>query len=95
MEWCMWWLQQQCGQQQRGQLFGVLVVVHSSPHGRCRARARNWAWLGSGQEVIWWSGPRRPAALAACDPSIKHHRVDRSRHHMHGSGRLAALSLRA
>ena len=27
MEWCMWWLQQQCGQQQRGQLFGVLVVV--------------------------------------------------------------------
>ena len=24
----MWWLQQQCGQQQRGQLFGVLVVVH-------------------------------------------------------------------
>ena len=27
MEWCMWWLQQQCGQHQRGQLFGVLVVV--------------------------------------------------------------------
>ena len=27
MEWCMWWLQQQCGQQQLGQLFGVLVVV--------------------------------------------------------------------
>ena len=28
MEWCMWWLQQQCGQQQRGQLFGVLWLVH-------------------------------------------------------------------
>ena len=27
MEWCKWWMQQQCGQQQRGQLFGVLVVV--------------------------------------------------------------------
>ena len=28
MEWWMWWLQQQCGQQQRGQLFGVLWLVH-------------------------------------------------------------------
>ena len=28
MEWCIWWLQQHGGQQQRGQLFGVLVVVH-------------------------------------------------------------------
>ena len=27
MEWWMWWLQQQCGQQQCGQLFGALVVV--------------------------------------------------------------------
>ena len=27
MEWCMWWLQQHGGQQQHGQLFGVLVVV--------------------------------------------------------------------
>ena len=27
MEWWMWWLQQQCGQQQRGQIFGVVVVV--------------------------------------------------------------------
>ena len=27
MEWWMWWLQQQCGQQQLGQLFRVLVVV--------------------------------------------------------------------
>ena len=27
MEWCMWWLQQQCGQQQRGQIFGVAMVV--------------------------------------------------------------------
>ena len=25
--WWMWWLQQQCGQQQRGQLFGVLLTV--------------------------------------------------------------------
>ena len=28
MEWWMWWLQQQCGQQQLGQLFGVLWLVH-------------------------------------------------------------------
>ena len=28
MEWCIWWLQQHGGQQQRGQLFSVLVVVH-------------------------------------------------------------------
>ena len=28
LEWCKWWLQQHGGQQQRGQLFGVLVVVH-------------------------------------------------------------------
>ena len=27
MEWWIWWLQQQCGQQQRGQLFDVLVMV--------------------------------------------------------------------
>ena len=27
LEWWMWWLQQQCGQQQRGQLFGVLLMV--------------------------------------------------------------------
>ena len=27
MEWCKWWMQQQCGQQQRGQLFGVLLMV--------------------------------------------------------------------
>ena len=27
VEWWMWWVQQQCGQQQRGQLFHVLVVV--------------------------------------------------------------------
>ena len=26
-EWWIWWLQQHGGQQQRGQLFGVLVVV--------------------------------------------------------------------
>ena len=25
--WSIWWLQQQCGQQQRGQLFSVIVVV--------------------------------------------------------------------
>ena len=25
--WWMWWLQQQCGQQQRGQLFGVLLMA--------------------------------------------------------------------
>ena len=38
--------------------------------GCCGARARNRGRLGSGQAIIWWSGPRRPAVLAACDPSI-------------------------
>ena len=28
LEWCMWWLQQHGGQQQYGQLFGVLCLVH-------------------------------------------------------------------
>ena len=27
LEWWMWWLQQLCGQQQRGELFGVHVVI--------------------------------------------------------------------
>ena len=27
LEWCIWWLQQHGGQQQRGQLFGVLWLV--------------------------------------------------------------------
>ena len=40
------------------------------PCGRCRARAREPACLGSGRAVIWWSGQRRPAMLAAYDPSI-------------------------
>ena len=41
MEWWMWWLQQQCGQQQLGQIFGVVVVVRvvvavlASLIGRC------------------------------------------------------------
>ena len=38
--------------------------------GRCRARERDRAWIVSGRAVIWWSGPCRPAVLAACDPSI-------------------------
>ena len=28
LEWCIWWLQQHGDQQQRGQLFGVLWLVH-------------------------------------------------------------------
>ena len=38
--------------------------------GCCGARARDRGRLGSGRAVILWSGPRRPAVLAACDPSI-------------------------
>ena len=38
--------------------------------GCCGARARNRGRLGSGRAVIWWSGHRRPAVLAACNPSI-------------------------
>ena len=63
MEWWMWWLQQHGGQQQLGQLFGVLVVVYVVAAVLVRARGR----LGSGQAIIWWSGPRRPAVLAACE----------------------------
>ena len=40
------------------------------PCGCCGARAHDRASLGSGRAVILWSGPRRPAMLAACDPSI-------------------------
>ena len=42
----------------------------AGPCGGCRAREREWTWLGRGWSVILWSGPRRPAMLAACDPSI-------------------------
>ena len=40
------------------------------PYGRCRAHERSRTWLGSGSAVILWSGQRRPAVLAACNPSI-------------------------
>ena len=40
------------------------------PYGGCSTHERDREWLGSGREVILWSGPRRPAVLAACDPSI-------------------------
>ena len=42
----------------------------AGPCGGCRARERSRTWLGRGWSVILWSGPRRPAMLAACDPSI-------------------------
>ena len=38
--------------------------------GCCGARACDRGRLGSGRAVILRSGPRRPAVLAACDPSI-------------------------
>ena len=47
LEWWMWWLQQQCGQQQRGQLFGVLVMVHVVAAVLVRA-------IGEGSEVVEW-----------------------------------------
>ena len=40
------------------------------PYGRCRAHERSRTWLGSGSAVILWSGQRRPAVLAVCNPSI-------------------------
>ena len=67
MEWCIWWLQQHGGQQQRGQLFSVLVVVHVVTAVLVRA-------IGRGSEVA-----ERPicdlvhvgrAVLASHDPSI-------------------------
>ena len=42
----------------------------AGPCGGCRARERSRTWLGRGWSVILWSGPRRPAMLAACDLSI-------------------------
>ena len=44
MEWCIWWLQQHGGQQQRGQLYLVLVVA------RVVAAVLTSA-IGSGSEV--------------------------------------------
>ena len=44
MEWCMWWLQQHGGQQQHGQLFGVVVVVRVVAAVLVRA-------IGEGSEV--------------------------------------------
>ena len=40
------------------------------PCGGCRAHEVGRTWLGSGQAVIQWSGPRRSAVLASHDPSI-------------------------
>ena len=74
MEWCKWWMQQQCGQQQRQQCGhqqqSALWRACGGPCGCCGARACDRGRLGSGRAVILWSGPRRPAMLAACDPSI-------------------------
>ena len=42
----------------------------AGPRGRCRTCERNRGWFGSGRAVILWSGPRRPALLAAFNPSI-------------------------
>ena len=44
LEWCKWWLQQHGGQQQRGQLFVVLVVVRVVAAVLVRA-------IGEGSEV--------------------------------------------
>ena len=44
----MWWQQQQCGQQQHGQLFGVLVVVRVVAAVLVRA-------IGEGSEAAEWS----------------------------------------
>ena len=48
----------------------ALCRASDGPCGCCRAHARNRAWLGSVRAVILWSGPRRRAMLAACNPSI-------------------------
>ena len=48
----------------------ALWRASAGPCDGCRAREREWTWLGRGWLVILWSGPRRPAMLAACDPSI-------------------------
>ena len=40
------------------------------PCGGCRAHEVGRTWLGSGQAVIQWSGPRRSAMLAAHDPCV-------------------------
>ena len=48
----------------------ALCRACGGPCGCCGARARDRGRLGSGRAVILWSGPRRPAVLKACDPSI-------------------------
>ena len=56
MEWCMWWLQQHGGQQQHGQLFGVIVVVRvvAAVLVRCScARSGKALKWPSGHFVVW------------------------------------------
>ena len=66
MEWWMWWLQQQYGQQQHGQLFGVLMMVRVVAAVRVRA-------IGEGSEAAERSFGGLvhvgQSVLAACDPS--------------------------
>ena len=66
MEWCIWWLQQHGGQQQRGQLYLVLVVARLVAAALVRAiqRGSEAAERSFGDHVM-----RRPAVLVACDPS--------------------------
>ena len=65
--WCKWWLQQHGGQQQCGQLFGVLWLV-------CLVAAVLASVVGRGMEVAEWSFcdlvcVGQPC-LASHDPSI-------------------------
>ena len=48
----------------------ALWHAFGGPCGCCGTRTRDRGRLGSGRAVILRSGPRRPAVLAACDPSI-------------------------
>ena len=48
----------------------ALCRASDGPCGCCGAHARDQGRLGSGRAVNLWSGPRRRAMLAACDPCV-------------------------
>ena len=50
--------------------WSALWRASDGPCGCCGARARDQGRLRSGRAVNLWSGPRRRAMLAACNPSI-------------------------
>ena len=74
LEWCNWWLQQQCGQQQHDQLFSVVLVVSVVAAVLVRAFGRGSEaaerWFG-GLVRVGWPCSQRAILLSSsgsCSP---------------------------